>query len=305
MGTDYFDDAGVFKLDASTAIVQTLDFFPPLVDDPYIFGQIAAANALSDVYAMGGKPLTTLNIVGFPDDKLPIEMLGEILQGGAERVIKAGAVMVGGHTVRDGEIKYGLSVTGLVHPDKIITNAGAKVGDAIVLSKPIGTGILTSAAKSNKIKESDLDEAVSVMIDLNAGACEAMLELSVQAATDITGFGLVGHASEMAVASDVTIEIETSSVPLLQHTLELAGKKQLTRAYRSNMAYLGDQLRIESVDDLLVNVLADAQTSGGLLMAISLDRVDALLSALNAQNTKAAVVIGAVSAKSSHRVVLK
>lgn len=183
VGTDYFDDAGVYKLDASTAIVLTVDFFPPLVDDPYEFGRIAAANSLSDIYAMGARPLAVLNIVGFPDKELPAEILGEILRGGAERVTAAGAVVAGGHSVRDSEIKFGLSVTGLVHPDRILTNGSAQVGDVLVLTKPIGSGVLTTAAKKNLIQESDLAEAIDVMTDLNAGACEAALEVGVRAAT--------------------------------------------------------------------------------------------------------------------------
>ena len=178
VGTDHFDDAGVFRLDESTALVLSLDFFPPLVDDPYEFGQIAAANSLSDIYAMGGRPLTALNIVGFPDDKLPIELLGDILRGGAERVAKAGAVLAGGHSVRDDEIKYGLSVTGLVHPERIVRNVGAKAGDLLVLTKPIGTGVLTSAAKADKIGPDDLAQTIAVMTDLNAGACLAMTATS-------------------------------------------------------------------------------------------------------------------------------
>ena len=175
VGTDHFDDAGVYRIDDSTALVTTLDFFPPLVDDPYTFGRIAATNSLSDIYAMGGRPLTALNVVGFPDKELPGEILREILLGGGERVTAAGAVIAGGHSVRDAEIKYGLSVTGVIHPDRILTNSGAEAGDVLVLTKPIGSGVLTSAAKAKKIAESDLAEAIDVMVELNAGACDAML----------------------------------------------------------------------------------------------------------------------------------
>jgi selenide,water dikinase len=304
VGADHFDDAGVYKLDASTALVLTVDFFPPLVDDPYEFGRIAAANSLSDIYAMGARPLTVLNIVGFPDKELPVEILGEILRGGAERVAAAGAVVAGGHTVRDSEIKFGLSVTGVVHPDRILTNGGAKVGDVLVLTKPIGSGVLTTAAKKGLISESDLAEAIDVMTDLNRGACEAALEVGVHAATDITGFGLIGHAHEMAEASGVTIEIDAKSVPLMARTLELARGGTVTRAAASNLEYLGDRFAAKGADETLVKVLADAQTSGGLLLAIAADRADALVRALKNRHTRAAAIIARVAAKSKSTIVL-
>ena len=304
VGADHFDDAGVYKLDASTALVLTVDFFPPLVDDPYQFGRIAAANSLSDIYAMGARPLAVLNIVGFPDKQLPVEVLGEILRGGAERVAAAGAVVAGGHTVRDSEIKFGLSVTGLVHPDRILTNGGAKVGDVLVLTKPIGSGVLTTAAKKGLISESDLAEAIDVMTDLNKGACEAALEVGVHAATDITGFGLIGHTHEMAEASGVTIEIDAKSVPLMGRTLELARGGTVTRAAASNLEYVGDRFAAKGVDETLVKVLADAQTSGGLLLAVAADHADALVRALKSRHTRAAAVIARVAAKSKSTVAL-
>ena len=305
VGTDHFDDAGVYRLDAETALVVTLDFFPPLVDDPYEFGRIAAANSLSDIYAMGAKPLCALNIVGFPDKDLPVSILGEILRGGSERVTAAGAVIAGGHTVGDTEIKYGLSVTGVVHPDRVLTNGGAVVGDALVLTKPIGSGVLTSAAKNGTIPEADLAEVIDVMTDLNAGACEAMLEVGVHAVTDVTGFGLVGHAREMAGAGDVTISIDAAAVPLLAQTLELAAKGILTRAHKSNLEFLGDRFEAKNVDETLVGVLADAQTSGGLLIAVAPDRADRLIDALRARRTRAAAVVGEVTAPSGKSVILR
>ena len=295
----------MYRLDSSTAVVTTLDFFPPLVDDAYAFGRIAAANALSDIYAMGARPICALNLVGFPDNDLPIDLLGEILRGGAERVAAAGAVIAGGHSVRDTEIKYGLSVTGVIHPERILTNGGAQPGDRLVLTKPIGSGTLTTAAKQNKIEQADLAEAIDVMADLNAGACEAMLEVGVHAATDITGFGLVGHAHEMAAASGVTIELETQAVPLMEKALELAGAGVLTRAYTSNLAYLGEKIDVGSADKTLVAVLADAQTSGGLLLAVSADRVDRLIEALKRRNTRAAAVVGRITPRSEHTLVLR
>ena len=305
VGTDHFDDAGVYKLDESTAIVTTVDFFPPLVDDPYIFGQIAAANSLSDVYAMGGRPISVLNIVGFPDEDLPVSVLSDILRGGAERVEAAGAVVAGGHTVRDSEVKFGLAVTGVVHPDRILKNGGAQVGDVIVLSKPIGSGILTSAAKAEKITEAELAQAIDVMTDLNEGACKAALAVGVHSATDVTGFGLIGHASEMADASGVTIELRASDVPLLENTLALARKKMLTRAAGTNLEYLGDRFTVHNVDEMLVKVLADAQTSGGLLLSVAEDRADRLVAALKEQKTRAAAIVGYVVAKTDQAIVLR
>ncbi|HEY3246442.1 MAG TPA: selenide, water dikinase SelD, partial [Phycisphaerae bacterium] len=248
VGTEHFDDAGVYRLSDTLAIVQTVDFFPPLVDDPFTFGQIAAANSLSDIYAMGGQPLTALNIVGFPDKELDAQILCDILCGGAERIEAAGAVIVGGHSVRDAEVKYGLAVTGTIHPDHVVTNGGAQPGDVLVLTKPIGSAQLTTAAKSGKITESDLAEAVAVMIELNAGACQAMLEVGVSAATDITGFGLLGHAFEMADASGTLLEIEAAKVPLMNLALQLARDGVLTRAEKSNRAHLGDRLNVGRVD---------------------------------------------------------
>lgn len=295
VGNDHLDDAGVFRIDEDTALVQTLDFFPPLVDDAFTFGQIAAANALSDVYAMGGEPLTAMNIVGFPDKDVPPRVLVEILRGGQERVAAAGAVIVGGHSVRDSEIKYGLSVTGRVHPKKIVTNAAALPGDRLILTKPIGSGTLTSAAKADLITDADLAEAIDVMTRLNRGGRDAMVEMGVRAATDITGFGLVGHAFEVADASGVTLEIEAAAVPLMARTLELAGQGMLTRAHKATRSYLGEKLFVGDVDALLASVLCDAQTSGGLLICIAEDRADALLAALGKVDVVCAVPIGRVS----------
>jgi len=305
VGADHFDDAGVYRLDDTTALVATLDFFPPLVDDPYSFGRIAAANSLSDIYAMGARPLVALNIVGFPDKDLTIEILGEILRGGAERVKAAGAVVAGGHSVRDAEVKYGLSVTGVVHPDRMFTNGGAKVGDVLVLTKPIGSGVLTSAAKAGKIGEDDLAEAIEVMIDLNAGAAEAALAVGARGVTDITGFGLIGHAFELADASGVSVELVADKVPLLAQAWTLAKQNILTRAHKSNLEYLGDRFVASAVDETLIGVLADAQTSGGLLIAVAEDRVDELVALLGWRQTKAAHVVGLVGPKTDVSVSLR
>lgn len=305
VGADHLDDAGVYKLDDSTALVVTLDFFPPLVDDPFTFGRIAAANALSDTYAMGGKPLTAMNIVGYPDDKLPMDLLGEILRGGAERVAAAGAVVAGGHSVRDAEIKYGLAVTGIVHPKRILTNAGAKPGDVLVLTKPLGTGVLTSAAKAGKITQDDLAEATTIMVELNADACAAAIDVGAHAVTDITGYGLIGHAHEIADASEVTLVIDTDAVPLLEGTLKWAAKGIITRAHKSNLAFLGNRFHGEGPDATLVNVLADAQTSGGLLIAIAQERADQLVQQLEERGVPSAAIVGRADPKSSHTVVVR
>jgi len=304
VGTDHLDDAGVFRIDGDTALVQTLDFFPPLVDDPFTFGRIAAANALSDVYAMGGEPITAMNIVGFPDQELPGDILLEILRGGAERVAESGAVLVGGHSVRDKEIKYGLSITGRVHPDRIVTNAGAKPGDRLVLTKPIGSGVLTSAAKQGRISEEDLSEAVEVMIELNRSGRDAMVAVGVHAATDITGFGLVGHAFEMAQAGEVTLEIEADSVPLLKQTIELANESFLTRAHKATLEYLGERLDTGDVQSVLVHVLCDAQTSGGLLISVPEGRAAALTRLLEENGAPCAALIGRVVPHVTHAIVL-
>lgn len=304
VGSEHFDDAGVFRLDDRTALVQTLDFFPPLVDDPFVFGQIAAANALSDVYAMGGEPLTAMNIVGFPDRKLSHDILVDILRGGHERVTAAGAVIVGGHSVRDTEIKYGLSITGRIDPNAVITNRGARPGDRLVLTKPIGSGTLTSAAKSGKIRPEDLTEAIEVMTHLNRSGRDAMVEVGVHAATDITGFGLVGHAFEMAEAGDVTLEIDAAAVPLLDRALHLAEKGTLTRAYKSTLAHLGERLAVDAVEPTRVHLLCDAQTSGGLLISVADDRTDALLAALRRHRACASAVIGRVRPASAAAVRL-
>jgi len=304
VGINHLDDACVYRINDSTALVTTLDFFPPLVDDPFTFGRIAAANSLSDIYAMGGRPLSALNIVGFPDTELDIASLSEILRGGAERVVAAGAVVAGGHSVRDTEIKYGLSVTGVVHPDRILTNGNARLGDELVLTKPIGSGVLTSAAKAGKITQDDLAEAIEVMVDLNAGACQAAIECGAHSVTDITGFGLLGHAFEMADASGVSIEIEAGRVPLLQQALSLARDGVVTRAHKSNLEHLGERFESEDVDETLVKVLADAQTSGGLLIAVASDRADQLVAALSKNETRCAANIGTVCAKSDRMLRL-
>lgn len=280
VGSDHYSDAGVYRISADLALVQTTDFFPPIVDDPFTFGQIAAANSLSDCYAMGGRPINCLNIVCFPDKDLPIEVLGAILRGGADRVTLAGAVTLGGHSLRDTEIKFGLAVTGLVHPEKYMSNAGARPGDCLVLTKPIGSGILAGAAKTGKITPSDLEPAIETMRTLNAAASRVAMDLGIRGSTDVTGYGLIGHAWEMAGASKVTLEIDASRVPLMAGALELARAGGLTRAWKTTLEQIADGFRADGVEEALVRALADAQTSGGLLLAAAPQRADDLLSSL-------------------------
>jgi selenide,water dikinase len=295
VGTSTFDDAGVFRISDDLALVQTTDFFPPLVDDPFEFGRIAAANALSDVYAMGGEPLTALNIVGFPDKELELDVLVAILRGGAEKVAEAGAVIVGGHTVRDAEVKYGLAVTGRVHPQKILTNASARPGDTLVLTKPLGSGILTSACKSGKLPPEQLREAIDVMTALNKAARDAAVAVGVSACTDITGFGLVGHAYEMAEGSNVSIVLSAGQVPLMQRTLQFARQGVLTRAAKTTRTYIGEKLAVDPrVEEPLAGVLMDAQTSGGLLLSVPAARCDALVDELRRRGATCAAIIGRV-----------
>jgi selenide,water dikinase len=295
VGTDTMDDAGVFRITDDIALVQTTDFFPPLVDDPYAFGRIAAANALSDVYAMGGTPLTALNLVGWPDKVLSYDILADILRGGADAVAEAGAVIVGGHSIRDAEVKYGLAVTGRVHPRRILTNANAKPGDLLVLTKPLGTGVLCSAAKKERISEDDLAEAIRVMSALNKPGCDAALKVGVNACTDVTGFGLVGHAFEMADGSNVTITIHASKVPLMAKVLDLAREGIVTRAAKTARQFLGPRLQIDDVEETLADVLSDAQTSGGLLLSVPAERCDALVKELASAGALCAALIGEVA----------
>lgn len=305
VGTDTLDDAGVFRLRPDLAIVQTTDFFPPLVDDPFAFGQIAAANALSDVYAMGGEPVTALNLVGYPDDQIGPDWLVEILRGGAEKVAEAGAVIVGGHSVRDGEIKYGLAVTGVVHPQRVLTNAGAQPGDVLVLTKPIGSGVLTSAAKAGRLDEPELREVIDVMAALNRPGRDAALEIGVHACTDITGFGLIGHALEMAAGCGRRIELVAADVPLIGRTLELARRGMLTRSYKTTLSYAGDRLETRGIDQTLLRVLADAQTSGGLLLAVEPQRANALVEALTRHGALCARPIGRVLDETPAGILLR
>ena len=291
VGCDSFADAGVYKVRDDLALVQTLDFFTPVVDDPYTYGQIAATNALSDVYAMGATPLTVMNIVCFPTRTLSPDILGEILRGGAEKVLEAGALIVGGHSVEDNEPKYGLSVTGVVHPDKLVTNAKAKPGDGLILTKPLGSGIILTAAKAEMASAGDLAAVIKAMKALNKDAAEAMVEVGVHAATDITGFGLLGHARELAQASGVSLEISFGRIPLFSGALRAAGMGLVPAGAYANREYVGGGIvNAESLGEREMDVLCDPQTSGGLLIVVAQEKEKALLAALTKRNVTAAAI---------------
>lgn len=293
VGTETSDDAGVFRLRSDLAIVNTVDFFTPIVDDPYLFGQIAAANALSDIYAMGAEPRTALNIVCFPKGKMDIQVLGEVLKGGAEKVREAGAVVIGGHSIIDEEIKYGMAVTGVIHPDKVVRNVGVQEGDALVLTKPLGTGIITTALKKGKASKESIQAAVASMVALNNTASKIMRNYPVHACSDVTGFGLLGHALEMASGSSVTLILESSKLPLLHRAPRLAEKGYLTGGCKRNREYLQDKITIDkSIREGLVEVAFDPQTSGGLLIALAQRHASKLVDELQANGVKAASAIG-------------
>ena len=286
--------------------MQTLDFFPPVVDDPFQYGQIAAANALSDVYAMGGQPLTALNLMCYPDDQLDLTWFTEIQRGGAERCQAAGCTIVGGHTVRDVEIKYGLSVTGTVHPARVLTNAAARPGDVLVLTKPLGTGFVTTAAKRRACPEPLLAAAVESMIQLNAVGRDAMLAAGAHAATDVTGFGLAGHGLEMADGAKVTLVIELAKLPLLSGIGTLNVTRHRTRASKTNREYTEKAMRFAGTPDpYRLEFFYDAQTSGGLLVSVPADRVSVLTDELKKNGALAAAVIGEVTARQDAALVLK
>jgi len=273
VGLDTFDDAGVFALSDDLALVQTVDFFAPIVDDPYAFGQIAAANALSDVYAMGGEPLTAMNIVGFPAGKLPLEALTEILRGADDKIREAGAVVVGGHSVIDDEVKFGLSVTGRVAPRAVLTNAHAVPGDRLVLTKPIGTGVLATAAKRGEIEPQDEATLIATMSALNRDAARAARDAGARCVTDVTGFGLLGHASHIARASGVTIVIRAADVPLLPGAREALARGVRTGGAERNREYVEPLVDWGRADAIQRELLVDPQTSGGLLVALPGGRV--------------------------------
>ena len=304
VGFDTADDAGVYRLRDDLALVQTLDFFTPIVDDPYDYGRIAALNSINDVWAMAGTPITALAITCFPKKGVDPAILGEIMRGGLETLNKYGVTLIGGHSVDSEQIMFGYSVTGIIDPNKIATNSGARPGDVIILTKPIGTGVISTGIKKGQANDSVVAASVETMLTPGKYAAEAMREFDVKGATDVTGFSLLGHAWELARASKVTIEIDAGSVPLLDGALELAAAGMLTGADKTNREYVGIDIDIApSVGKNLVKLLFDPQTAGGMLIAIAKDRGGTLLATLH-ENYPKAQIIGRVSTQGPHSMLV-
>lgn len=297
MGIERVDDAGVYQIAEDLALIHTIDFFTPIVDDPFSFGQIAAANALSDVYAMGGKPLTAMNVVCFPSRQMDISVLREILRGGLDKMKEAGCVLVGGHSVEDSELKYGLAVVGVIHPQKVVKNQGARPNDRIVLTKPIGTGVLATAIKAGLAGDRVIKEVIAHMSFLNKAACEAMVQVGVNAATDITGFGLLGHASEMVDGTDVGMEIFSGSVPFLSQAEEFVELGLVPAGTYRNKDFRRSMVDVEEgVPESILDLLFDPQTSGGLLISVPEGKAPILLEELRRRGVPWARIIGRVTA---------
>ncbi len=296
VGFETADDAGVYRISTEVALVQTLDFITPVCDDPYVFGQIAAANSLSDVFAMGGKPINAMNICCFPSEGVDNMILADILKGGYSKIQEAGAILLGGHTVKDSELKYGLSVTGIVHPEKILRNSSCKPGDKLIITKKIGTGVIVTAAKNDVISGEPVVEAMNSMATLNKVACETMLEVGVNACTDITGFGLAGHLCEMAAGSKVRITLNLRSVPVFPVSIDLFGRGIRTGVTLSNKQSaakcVGLELELPKEKEM---ILYDPQTSGPLVISLPPEKADLLVSALKEKGVKDAAIIGEVS----------
>ena len=304
VGFESSDDAAIYQLNEEQAVIQTLDFFTPIVDDPYLFGQIAAANALSDVYAMGGMPTLALNIVGFPNC-LPPEVLKQILKGGADKVKEAGALLVGGHSIEDSEPKYGLSVMGLVHPKKIWANNTVKDQDFLILTKPIGIGVITTAAKEGLVSTETEEAAHQIMATLNKDAALAMLPIKVSACTDVTGFGLLGHALEMVKNTDFAVRLNHKSVPYITEAIGLAEMGIIPAGTYRNEKHIGSNLDIsEGVARVYIDLLLDPQTSGGLLLSVPENELDNALQALKNAGTLSCAVIGRIIKKENHHLIV-
>jgi selenide,water dikinase len=304
VGIKSADDAGVYKLTDDLAVINTLDFFPPIIDDPYTFGQISAANALSDVYAMGGVPRLAMNIVAFPAN-LDLSILQEIISGSIDKLKEAGVILIGGHSIEDKEIKYGLSVTGFVHPQKVITNAGAKPGDKLILTKPIGVGVITTTLKRGKIEPEDVQDAIDSMKALNDKASAIMQDVGVNACTDITGFGLLGHAMEMAEASSVSMIFKVRDIPFFPKAFELVKKtKNHPKTIKSNKEYLASNVRMsDDIKPEQANLLYDPQTSGGLLISVPPEKSQQLMERLSVAKILAAIV-GEVVEKRTPAIII-
>ena len=298
------DDAGVYKINEELAIIQTVDFFTPVVDDPYWFGQIAVANALSDVYAMGGVPKTAMNLVSFPSDKMDISILQRILKGGVDKMNEAGVVLIGGHSVEDQELKYGLSVTGFIHPDKIITKKGIKEGDFLILTKPLGVGIINTCIKGGIASEGLIDYVTNLMASLNKKASEIMKGFRIHACTDITGFGLIGHMAEMIQGTGLSIAINVKELPIIPESREYASMGLIPAGTYKNMDFWKEIVKTDSIDEVLMLILFDPQTSGGLLICCDPSDSDALLKALRDEGIEDASVIGRVIKRDEENIII-
>ncbi len=306
VGFNSVDDAGVYKIRDDLALVQTVDFFPPVVDDPYDFGAIAAANSLSDIYAMGGKPISALNLLGFPPQSVPLWAVDKILRGGADKAGEAGVPIIGGHTLKTKEPLYGMAVTGTIHPDRIISNATAKVGDSLILTKPLGIGIITTAIKKDLVDQNVVKEAVSIMTFLNKSASEAMLEVGVNAATDITGYGLLGHLHELVHASKAGAKIYLSKVGVIGFAWELARKRVIPGGTLANLKFAQDKVDWEEgITEEAKFILSDAQTSGGLLIVVAKEKEQKLMDRLISKGVSDGMVIGEIIEDKRCRIQVK
>lgn len=304
VGIETSDDAAVYKINEDTALIQTVDFFTPVVDDPYTFGQIAATNSLSDIYAMGGEPKLAMNIICFPTCLSP-DIMAKILKGGYDKVVEANAILIGGHTVEDDEPKYGLSVSGFIHPSEVLTNCNAKVGDILILTKPIGVGVINTAIKAQLVDEETYNEAVKTMTTLNKFAKDAMLKVKANSCTDITGFGLLGHTLEMAEGSGVSIKLYSNRIPVLKQALEYAKMGLVPAGAYSNMKFIGDKVSFnDNISQEIKDILYDPQTSGGLLISIEAEKADTLLKLLENGPTEFGI-IGEVIEKQNKYIIIE
>ena len=305
VGLERADDAGVYKINDELAIIQTVDFFTPIVDDPFCFGQIAVANALSDVYAMGGIPKTAMNLVAFPIKEMGISILRQILEGGLDTMKQAGVVLVGGHSIEDRELKYGLSVTGFVHPDRVIQNTGLKPGDRLILTKPLGTGIINTAIKGGIASAAVTETVTRIMITLNRQAAEVMCHYPVSACTDVTGFGLIGHLAEMIVGTSCSVQLRSSQIPVIPETFEYAGMGLIPGGAFKNKEFRASIVTFSSmIDPLLQEILFDPQTSGGLLIGIQDKFSQDLLQELKSSGAGDSAIIGEVTSGSAVKIMV-
>lgn len=306
VGLERADDAGVYRISEDLALIQTVDFFTPIVDDPYWFGQIAAANALSDIYAMGGEPKTAMNLVGFPIKQMDLSILRQILAGGLDKMKEAGVALVGGHSIEDSELKYGLSVTGFVHPKRVLTKRGMKPGDRLVLTKPLGTGVINTAIKGGLASTDVIDKVIRLMATLNRDAATVMARFPIHACTDVTGFGLLGHLAEMVVGTGYGVVLRAADIPILPEAIEYAGCGLLPAGAFKNREFREALVEFSTgIDPLIQDLLFDPQTSGGLLICIGEENADRLLEGLVKKNATESKIIGEVVAEPKERIVLK